>query len=298
MTPALTGLLCGLGAFFIWGIFPLYLQLFHAVSAWEVLAHRICWSALLLILWLGVRGQWGKLGAEFRQARRLLTYTLSTLLITTNWLVYIWAAQHGRVLEASLGYYINPLLNVALGTLFLKETLNRAQLFSVLLAAAGVFNMVALHGTVPWVALTLAASFGTYALLRKVAGFDAILGLTVETLLLLPFAVGLLLYLSHLGEAAFLTRGISFDFLLASLGVMTVVPLSLFLMAGQRLTLASLGFVQYLGPSMQFLLAVFLFHETFSAAHAVTFGCIWMALGIYSADAVRRQWRASPAQRP
>lgn len=301
MSPALIGLLCGLGAFFIWGVFPLYLQLFRSVSPWEILAHRVLWSAVLLLLWLASRGQLVALAAELRQPRRLLVYLASTLLITTNWLVYIWAAQNGRVLEASLGYYINPLLNIALGMVFLKERLNRPQWLAVWLAAAGVLNLILAQGVVPWVALTLAVSFGSYALVRKIAGFDAILGLTVETLLLLPFALGLMGWWESQGTLAFLNQGIGFDALLLTLGIVTVIPLSLFLMAGQRLTLASLGFVQYLGPSLQFLIAVFLFHETFSAAHAVTFGCIWAGLLIYSADAARRQWftgAAPPAPTP
>lgn len=297
MSPALVGLFCGLGAFFIWGVFPLYLQIFRSVSPWEILAHRVLWSALLLLIWLAARGRLPALVAELKQARRLLVYLASTLLITTNWLVYIWAAQNGRVLEASLGYYINPLLNVALGMVFLKERLNRPQWLAVGLAAAGVLNLIVANGIVPWVALTLAVSFGSYALVRKIAGFDAILGLTVETLLLLPFALGLMAWWESQGTLAFLNRGLGFDALLFTLGIVTVVPLSLFLIAGQRLTLASLGFVQYLGPSLQFLIAVFLFHEAFTAAHAVTFGCIWVGLLIYSADAARRQWFRGAAPR-
>lgn len=299
-SPALTGLLCGLGAFFIWGIFPLYLQLFRTVSPWEILAHRVLWSALILLVWLASRGQLSALVAEFRQPRRVLIYTFSTLLITTNWLVYIWAAQNGRVMEASLGYYINPLINVALGMVFLKERLNRLQMLAVALAAAGVLNLILGYGIVPWVALTLAVTFGSYALLRKVVAFDSIRGLTVETLLLLPFAIGLMLYWQSQGSLAFLNRGLGFDAQLLTLGIITVVPLSLFLIAGQKLTLASLGFVQYLGPSLQFLIAVFLFHEAFTQAHAITFSCIWAALAIYSADAVRRQLKgaAPPAPAP
>lgn len=289
------GLLYALAAFLMWGLFPLYFHALAQVPALEVLAHRVLWSAVLLVAWAALAGRLRGLGAELANPRRLAFYSFTTLLISANWWIFIWAIQNARVLESSLGYYINPLVNVVLGVLFLKERLNRRQWLAVGIAAAGVLWLVVARGTLPWVSLALALTFGGYALVRKMAGFDAMTGLTVETLLLTPLALlALGTWLAdgtaHLGHA-----GLATDALLLAAGVITVAPLVCFLEAGLRLRLATLGIVQYLTPTLHFLLAVFAFGEVFDPQRAVTFVCIWIALVLYSLDALR-QHRRRPAQ--
>ena len=279
---ALTGVLSALGCFSFWGLFPIYFKLLQQVPPLEVVAHRILGSALVLLALIGLQGRWPALRDEFRDGRRLRFYLLTTLLISGNWLVYIWAVQQGRILDASLGYYINPLVNVLLGVLFLHERLNPRQWLAVALAGVGVLMLVIGHGVFPWIALTLAFSFGSYGMLRKQAGLNPTLGLTVETLLLAPVA---LLFLAALGGGALGRIDRQIDLLLLIAGPITVAPLLLFLEAGQRLRLSTVGLIQYLTPTLQFLLAVVVYHERLTGVHLAVFGCIWLALALYSADA-------------
>lgn len=285
LETATTGIFCALGGFTIWGLFPIYFKALAHVPAIEVLAHRIVWSVGLLAVLLLLTGRWQSWRAEIRNRRKIAYYLVTTVLIAGNWLVYIWAVQNGRVLEASLGYYINPLVSVLLGVLFLRERLNRRQGLAVLLAAAGVSILVLRHGAVPWVSLVLACSFGGYGLLRKRAGVSPLLSLFLETLLMTPAALGWLIMLAVQGKGALGTVDPGTDLLLSAAGVATVVPLMLFLEAMQRLRLATVGLLQYLTPTLQFLLAVGVYREPFSATHVLTFAFIWAALGIYSADA-------------
>lgn len=285
--PRRAGAVYALVAFLIWGLFPLYFRWLSAVPAMEVLAHRIAWSALLLAglaLW---RGQGRTLLGEIRRPKRLAFYGVTTLLISANWGVFIWASQNGRVLEASLGYFINPLVSVALGMLFLSERLNRMQAAAVAIAVAGVSWMVFAMGSLPWVSLILAVSFGAYALVRKKAGFDAMTGLTVETLLLAPIALAALLFWSAQGTAHIGRHGLDIDLMLLAAGLVTIVPLVCFLEAGLRLKLATVGLLQYLTPTLHFLLAVLFFGEAFDADRGIAFACIWLALILYSVDAYR-----------
>lgn len=279
---ALGGLLNALGCFIFWGIFPVYFKLLQHVPALEVLAHRILGSAVLLVLLVLMQHQGAALRAEFGQPRRLGFYLLTALLIAGNWLLYIWAVQQGRILEASLGYYINPLVNVLLGVLFLDERLNRRQLLAVLIAVVGVLVLVIGHGVLPWISLILAFSFGSYGLLRKRAGHAPTLGLCVETLLIAPVA---LLFLVVQGGGMLGAVDRSTDALLLAAGPMTVIPLLMFLQATQRLRLSTVGLIQYLTPTLQFLLAIAVYQETFTAVHLAAFGCIWLALALYSLDA-------------
>jgi chloramphenicol-sensitive protein RarD len=279
---ALVGLLSALGCFSFWGMFPIYFKLLQHVPALEVLAHRILGSAVLLLAILLARREWSALRAEFRNRRRLGFYLLTALLISGNWLLYIWAVQQGRILEASLGYYINPLVNVLLGVLFLSERLNPRQLFAVLIAAIGVLVLVIGHGVFPWISLTLAFSFGSYGLLRKKAGHPPTLGLCVETVLIAPVA---LLFLAVLGGGALGAVNGATDALLLAAGPVTVFPLLMFLLATQRLRLSTVGLIQYLTPTLQFLLAIAVYREPFTAIHLTAFGCIWLALALYSMDA-------------
>ena len=289
--PDLTGLLYALGCFSLWGLFPVYFKLLKHVPPLEVLVHRIVWSVVVLLALIAWRGQGAQLRAVLRDGRRLGFYLCTSLLIAGNWLLYIWAVQHNRILEASLGYYINPLVNVVLGVLFLREQLNPRQWFAVALAGVGVLVLVIGHGTLPWVSLVLGFSFGAYGLLRKKDGQSAILGLGVETGLLAPLA--LLFLAMHGGGALVHAPDWTTVGLLVAAGPATVVPLLLFLAAGQRLPLSTLGLIQYMTPTLQLLQGVLLYHEPFTLAHVLSFGCIWSALALYSADAMLRQRRRS-----
>ena len=283
-----SGLAYALAAFLMWGLFPLYFHVLSGVASAEVLAHRVIGSAVLLAAWAAYSGGLGKILGELRNPRRLAFYTVTTILISANWWIFIWAVQVGRTLEASLGYYINPLVNVMLGVIFLAERPSRRQWLAIAIAAGGVVWLIATQGVIPWVSLALAFTFGSYALIRKMAGFDAMLGLTVETLLLAPIALVALVWWGINGQLAFAHQGLSTDLLLLAAGLITVLPLICFLEAGLRLKMATLGIVQYLTPSMQFLLAIFVFHEHFDSARSVTFVCIWLALTLYTVDALRQ----------
>jgi chloramphenicol-sensitive protein RarD len=282
------GVAAAAAAYLIWGLFPLYFHALQGVPAGEVLAHRVAWSALFMAALVTALRRWPTVLTQLRRPGVIRTLTASALLISTNWLVYIWAVQSGRVLEASLGYFITPLVSVLLGVLFLHEPLSRRQLAAVALAAAGVLWMVLRVGKVPWVALVLAASFGLYGLLRKQVPVDAVAGLLAEVVVLAPLAVGWLLWLTwrgagHLGSSPGVTA------LLTLTGVVTAVPLLLFAMGVRRLSLATAGLLLYLNPTTQFALAVWRFGEAFTISHAIAFGCIWASLALYSSEAILRR---------
>lgn len=283
------GVAYALGAFGLWGLFPLYFKAVATIPAPEVLSHRILWSALFVALLLVLLRQWPAVAVAMRDRNTLLRLLGSALLIALNWLVFIWAVANDRVLEGSLGYFITPLVSVLLGRLVLGEALSRLQWFAVALAAAGVGWMLAGVGRLPWVALVLAATFGSYGLARKTTSVGAAPGLFVETLLLLPLAAGFLLWLGDGG--VFTHVSLRIDLLLAAAGLVTAVPLILFAQAARRLRLASVGLFQYITPTGHLLLAVFVFGEAFTPDHAVTFGCIWLALAMYSYSAWRRPYR-------
>lgn len=280
------GLAFALAAYGSWGLLPIYFKALSGVPAVEILAHRVVWSVLLLAALLAFRGGAPAFRAPFRRGRRPLL-VLTTILIATNWLVYIWAVETGRILEASLGYFVNPLVNVLLGVAFLGETLGRRQRSAVLLAGLGVLVLVVRAGRLPWISLVLALSFGLYGLLRKRAGTDALGGLFAETALLAPAALGFLAYQARAGRGAFgSSPGVTL--LLAAAGAITALPLVWFTLGVHRLRLSTMGLVQYVAPSGQFLLAVFLYREPFGPAHAVAFACIWSSLALYSWDALSR----------
>lgn len=280
------GVFFGLSAYLIWGSFPVFFKALQGAAPLEIVSHRIFWSVVFLLIVVAIRRQLGQVVFTLRSRLTLLTLCASTLLIATNWLVFIYAVQHGEVLQSSLGYFITPLLSVLLGFVFLRERLSRWQLCSVLFALLGVLNLTFHHGQFPWISLTLATSFGLYGLLRKVARVEAMVGLTVETLLLAPIALGYLIYLSTQQESAFLVGTLRLDLLLPLSGIVTAVPLLLFVGAARRLQLASIGFLQYITPSLHFILAVGLYNEPFSRGHLLSFIFIWTGLGIYSSDAL------------
>jgi chloramphenicol-sensitive protein RarD len=284
--PAATGLLLGLGAYGIWGLLPAFLKLLGAVAPTEILAHRILWSLLLLGAIIAIARRWEAVAAVLRSARLLGVLLLTATLIGGNWLLYIWAVNSAHVLETSLGYFINPLLNVALALLVLGERLSRAQAAAVALAAAGVLYLGIAQGGVPWISLGLAVSFGLYGLFRKMAPVDPLTGLFVETLLMAPAAI---LYVALLGGAGSFGHEPTGSLLLVLSGVLTAVPLLMFAAAAKRLRYATIGLLQYLAPTMQFLLAVLAFGEPLTRAHGVAFAFIWIGLAIFAADALRAE---------
>ncbi|PAX08660.1 EamA family transporter RarD [Sphingomonas lenta] len=289
-STARAGLLYGVGAYLIWGSLPLYFKLLAHVPASQVLAQRVLWSVLLLLVTVVALKRLPAIRAA-ATPRVLLLLSASAFLIAVNWLVYIWAVANAHVLEASLGYFINPLINVALGMVVLRERVSPVQGAAVALAALGVLAMAVSGGGALWISLTLALSFGTYGLLRKVVAIDALGGLFIETLILAPFAVAMLLYAGWAGEGAF-GRDTGTDLLLVASGVVTALPLLLFASAARRLPYATVGLLQYMAPSMAFLQAVLLFGEPLRPVHLVTFGLIWAGCGLYAWDSVRGARRA------
>lgn len=285
-SEAAIGVGLGLGAYLIWGFLPLYMKAVGSVPATEILAHRIFWSVLLLGGVVTALRRWSAIAALLRAPRTLGVLLLTALLIAGNWLTYIWAVNAGHVLDTSLGYFINPLVNVALGVLVLRERLRRAQLAAVALAGIGVASLAIAVGSLPWISLVLAFSFGLYGLLRKIAPVDPLTGLFAETALLAPLCLAYLGWLAAAGASSFgASAGI--DLLLVLSGLLTAAPLLMFAAAGKRLRYATVGLLQYVAPTIQFLLAVFLYGEALTGAHLVTFALIWAGLAIYAADALR-----------
>lgn len=282
------GLLYAALAFGIWGLYPLYLLQIASVAPLEVVLHRSVWSLVFLAGTLAVLKRWAWLGPALRQPRQLALFAISALLLSGNWLIYVWAVANGRVLEASLGYFINPLVNVLLGVLVLHERLRPVQWLAVGLAAAGVAWLTLNAGQLPWVALVLAGSFGTYGLMRKTSRLGALEGLALETLLLAPLVLPALV-LTTLQPGGALARGDwALDGWLLLSGPLTALPLLFFGIAARRLPLATLGLVQYLGPTLTFMLGVWVFHEPLQPARLAGFALIWTGLAIYSADALKR----------
>ncbi|HEU4383446.1 MAG TPA: EamA family transporter RarD [Anaeromyxobacteraceae bacterium] len=290
---ATAGLLPALGAYLVWGLSPVYFKALSGVPPIEILCHRVAWSVALLAAAVALAGGFAELRRALGSRRARLTLGATTVLISGNWLLYIWAVNSGHLLEASLGYFVNPLVNVLLGVVFLRESLSRAQGLAVALAGAGVLWMVLSYGRFPWISLTLATTFGLYGLLRKSAGVGALSGLFCETALLAPAALLYLGLAAGAGSGAF-GSGWRISLLLAAAGAITAVPLVWFAVAVRRLRLSTMGFLQYLAPSLQFALAVWLYREPFTRSHLTTFGFIWTSLGLYTWDAVRRLGSVEP----
>jgi len=279
------GVAYGLAAYLLWGFFPLYFKWVAHVPPLEVLAHRIAWSLITLMVPLAATREWSKVRTALAQRKTLITLGVTTILISTNWFVFIIAVDRGQVLQSSFGYFINPLVSVLLGFIFLGERLRRLQILSLALACAGVIVLTLHLGSVPWISLVLAITFALYGLLRKIVPAGALAGLSVETLLLFPAASGYLIYLGVTGKGAFPSATVGDNILLPLAGVITAIPLLWFSAAARRLSLASIGFMQYITPTIHFLLAVLLFAEPFSRFHLAGFACIWAGLLLYSYDA-------------
>ncbi|MHC1728127.1 MAG: EamA family transporter RarD [Syntrophobacteraceae bacterium] len=282
--PSLRGFFCALSALLIWGLSPIYWKELSGVSSFEIVLHRVVWSCLFLFPLVLRQDPWKEFSSALRNRRILMILLCTTILISTNWLIFIWAIANDFVLQTSLGYYINPLLNVLLGVVFLGERLRRAQAFAAILACAGVVYLTISMGEFPWVALSLACTFALYSLIRKVAPVGALAGLTLEIVLLSLPSAAWLLYLHLTGSGAFLHMGTSIDLLLMASALATGFPLLLFTIGARQMRLSTLGFMQYILPSGYFLCAVFIFNEPFSGAQLTSFFIIWVALAIYSTD--------------
>jgi chloramphenicol-sensitive protein RarD len=288
------GLAAGSAAFLIWGLFPVYLHPLSGVPAVQIIAHRVAWSCLFLMIVLVARGELGRLTSTLKQPRLLAGLTASALLISCNWLVFVWSVTHQHIVESSLGYYINPLVNVLLGVLVLRERPNALQWTAIALATVAVVYLAVSAGRPPWIAFALALSFSLYGFVRKVISVEALPGLATETLLLLPFALGYLAWCEVSGVAAFSHDGAAIAALLIGSGIFTAVPLFLFAYGARLLPYSTVGVLQYIGPSLQLACGVFFYHESFGAQRASGFALLWTALVLYAGDGL---WRAHVARR-
>jgi chloramphenicol-sensitive protein RarD len=282
--PARTGVLFGIAAYGLWGVFPLFWKAIEAAPADEILAHRMVWSLVVAAGLLALRGERRWLREALRSRRTVLTFAATAALLAVNWLTYVWAVNNGRIVESSLGYFINPLLYVVLGMVFLKERLRRGQTVAVALALVAVVILTIGKGVPPWIALTLATTFGFYGLLRKTATLGAMQGLAFETALLLLPALAYLVLLEARGTGHFVHGGPGLSLGLALTGVVTAVPLMLFAASARRVTLVTVGLLQYLAPTLQFLIGVVVYREPLTSVDVIGFVLIWTALAIYSAE--------------
>lgn len=290
-----TGILSAALAFLCWGLFPLYFHAIGDVPPLQILAHRMLWSLAFLLIVLAWRRQWRWL-EQVRQPRVFWSFVASAFLLSANWLIYIWSVNNGHVIEASLGYFINPLVNIMLGYLILKERLRPPQWAAIAIAALGVAWLTWQTGSVPWIALFLAATFGGYGLLRKTAALGALEGLSFETMVLFPLAAAYVAWLSFNGDNAFInTDSNATRLLLMAAGPITAIPLLLFASGARQIPLSILGLLQYLSPTLQFLLGVLLFKEAFTADRLVGFVLIWGALALFAGEGL---WRSRQAPAP
>ncbi len=285
------GVLYALGAYLCWGFLPLFWKAVQQASPLEILAHRVVWSLAFLLILLAFLRKWRWMRVVVTDRRILLTFAITSLVLSINWLTYIWAVNAGHVIETSLGYFINPLVNVLLGVVVLQERMRWGQWAAIGLAAVGVLYLTIVLGSLPWIALTLAFSFALYGLIRKTAALNSLEGLTLETLFMIVPALLYLVYLDRAGHGTFGHLSPTFTGLLITTGVVTAIPLLLFAAGARRIPLSLVGILQYTTPTIQFLLGIFLYHEPFSATKLVGFLLIWLALTLYSGESLwqRRQ---------
>jgi len=271
------GILYALATYILWGLFPIYWQQLHDVASMQVIGHRIIWSFLMLIVTILITKQWKKFRLKLT-LEIIKAHGIAALLLGVNWLTYVWAVTHGYIVESSLGYFINPLISVLLGIIFLRERLRPVQWIPVGLATLGVIYLTRLYGHLPWIALALAFSFGFYGLLKKKSSLGSLYGLTLETGIITLPAFGYLTYVAVQGEGAFLHGNLPIDLYLIGAGAVTAIPLLLFAKAAQRLPLTMIGLMQYIAPTLQFLIGVLLYKEAFNSSQAIGFSIIWSAL--------------------
>jgi chloramphenicol-sensitive protein RarD len=277
------GILFGIGAYVFWGFFPIYWKLLHHVPAIQLIGHRIAWSFLLLIMIILFTRQW----ADFRttlNVKVLRLYTIAALLIGVNWFLYVWAVNANFIVETSLGYFINPLLSVLMGVIFLKERLRIAQWMPVILAAIGVTYLTFVYGRLPYIALSLALSFGLYGLVKKLSPLGSLYGLAIETGILFLPALAYLAVMQANNTAAFLNTGIPSDLLMIGAGLVTTIPLLMFASAARSTPLWVVGLLQYIAPTLQFLIGIFIYKEPFSPHQLIGFGIVWVALLVFLAE--------------
>ena len=285
---SVSGVVCASSAFLIWGLSPVYWKVLRDIPALEIIMHRVIWSFLFLIIVFVFMGHWNEFADAVKKPRTFMILLPTTLLLGINWFIYIWAVNNDHILQASLGYFINPLINVLLGMVFLKERLRRLQTISLILAGVAVLYLTFQYGEFPWIALSLAFAFGFYGLIRKVAPISPLVGLSVEMFFLFGPALAYILFLHNKGVGALFHISIKIDFFLMGTAFLTAFPLLLFITGTRRLNLSTVGFLQYITPSSMFLLGVFLYNEPLSIAQLIAFVLIWTALFIYSTDAARQ----------
>jgi chloramphenicol-sensitive protein RarD len=284
------GILYAAACYSAWGLFPIYFKTLQSIPSIEILLHRMIWALVFLLLVLSARRQWAWLSDVMHQPKLLAGFAASALLLSANWFLYIWAITNNRIVDASLGYFMTPLVSVFLGYLLLKERLRAVQWFAIVCAGVGVAWLGLHAGHPPWIALVLASTFGMYGLLRKTAALGALEGLSLETMILFPFAIAYLFYLTWHGQSAFLHETSYTQSLLIAAGPITAIPLLLFAAAARRIPLATLGLMQYISPSIQLLIGVWLYNEQFSQERLMGFLGIWLGLLIYSADSLHNSF--------
>ena len=289
------GILSGISAYVLWGLFPAYWKLLQHVPALQLIAHRVIWSFVLLFIFILVTKRRDQFFEMINQPKVIWIYLVSALLIGANWLVYIWGVNGGFIVETSLGYYINPLVSVLLGVVFLRERLRGFQWLSIGLAAAGVIYLTVIYGKLPWISLSLAFSFGIYGFIKKTAPLNSLHGLTLETGILFVPALLLLIFAESNGEGVFLHTGVGSNLLMVSAGLVSIIPLLLFSSAAQSIPLSMLGFLQYIAPTLQLMLGVLVYDEPFSHIQWVGFGLVWVALALYTMEGlIHRSGSISP----
>lgn len=287
------GVLYAASAYIMWGVIPIFWKYLDHVGAVEIVVHRIVWTLIFALAALGAWERLPKLISALKNRKALLALCASAILIALNWGIFIWAVTADRIIETSLGYYINPLVSFILGVAFLGERLSRLQMIAIGLACLGVLNQTVSLGYLPWVSLVLAVSFGIYGLIRKQVAVESLEGLTVEAIVLAPLSLAYIVYLVASGQGAFFHVSATTDFLLVLAGPLTAIPLLLFSAGVRLIRLSTIGFLQYLAPSISLVLAVFLYGEPFTSAHAITFALIWSALALVSWEAFKREAYAS-----
>lgn len=292
------GILLALSAYVMWGLFPLYWKPLESISSLQLVGHRIGWSFILLFIVILVTGQWRSFREAASRMKIIRIYLIAAVLICVNWFTFVWAVTHGFVLESSLGYYINPLFSVLLGVTIFHERLRPVQWVPIALAALGVLYLTISYGAVPWIALTLAFSFGTYGMVKKIAPLNSLYGLTLETGLLFVPALAYLIGCEIAGQGAFLHSGPLQDWMMVGAGLITTVPLLLFAAAAPRVPLTTIGILQYINPTMQFLVGVLLYKEPFSHDRMIGFGLVWLGLILFWAEGLHARRNLAPEPLP
>lgn len=291
------GLIFVFSAYALWGFFPIYFKFLHEAPAIQIMAHRVTWSFIFLVLLIGLRKEFSQILKSFTK-KIILTYSIAGILLAINWLTYVWGVNAGFVVETSLGYFINPLVSVVLGVVFLKEKLRNLQWIPVILAAIGVFYLAIDHGSLPWIALVLASTFGTYGLIKKIAPLPSIHGLAIETGAVLIPAVLFLLFVEFNGTAAFGHASSQTTFLLALSGIITAIPLIFFASGAPKVPLTTIGILQYIAPTIQFLIGVFIYDEPFTRGQLIGFGIVWIALIIFTVEGLTNGYRSNHVLKP